>query len=441
VNIKIQDIKIEKKDDLTKRHRKSFGDILKLANSIKEHGLMHPIVIDKDPTGKKDYVLIAGERRIRACIFNGWTDIPVTLFSDMDDLDRKICELEENTIREDLSWQEQVEAVRQLDELKRQKYGSANQNPHDSAKGGWALKDTAEIMGVSKGTISQDIDLAKHLKNRPDLRKKVNNLPKHAARKIIKQILEEEMLQRHVNSKKLKLSASLRHGDCTKLIDDLKDESIDLWLTDPPFGDATVVGLSGANSPSKGMPLYNLTSTNVGNDTNMQDVYATLIPKVFRKLKSGAHIYIFFGHSWYCRLTKMLRDTGFIIDDQPLIWDKMRVSVMAKDNHYMSSYEAILFGRKPPTARILTKPVANVLSFPALPHQNKIHPLQRPHELLKLLIENSSSIGQTVLDTFAGSGSTLVSARKLQRSAIGFELDHGNYIRAQNWMSKELGDN
>jgi len=438
MKVKIQSIKVEKKNDLTKRHRRDFGDILKLAESIEEHGLMHPIVVDKDPSGENEYILIAGERRIRACIFNGWSDIPVTVFSEMDDLDRKICELEENTMREDLSWQEQVEAVRQLDALKREKYGDAVTNQHDDKKGGWRLKDTADMIGVSKGTVSQDINLARQLQDRPDLRKKVAKLPKHAARKIINQTLEEEMLKRHVESKKIKLSASLKHGDCTVLIDDLRDESIDLWLTDPPFGDANIVKVSGADSPSKGMPLYNMTTTNVGTDVDMADVYRKLLPKVFNKLKPGAHIYVFFAHSWYCRLTHMLRETGFIIDDQPIVWDKCRVSVMAKDLHYMSSYEAILFGYKPPAGRILTKPVANVLSYPALPHQRKTHPLQRPYDLLKILIENSSSIGQTVLDTFAGSASTIVAARRLQRNAVGFEIDEGNFLRAQEWINKEI---
>jgi site-specific DNA-methyltransferase (adenine-specific) len=134
----------------------------------------------------------------------------------------------------------------------------------------------------------------------------------------------------------------------------------------------------------------------------------------------------------------MLNNAGFIVDAQPLIWYKERVSVMAKDMHYMSSYEAIFFGHKPPVGRILTKPVSNVLSVPALSHQAKVHPLQRPHDLLKILIENSTGVGDTVLDTFAGSASTLVSARKLQRNAIAFEKDEGNFLRAQEWISKEF---
>jgi len=435
MKINIVDIRIEKKDKDTKRFRKDFGDIFQLASSIKEHGLMHPPVVEEDETGEKLYVLIAGERRIRACIFNGMSEIPVTLFSELDDLDRKICELEENTIRQDLAWPEEIEALRQLDELKRKKYGGATQSRDNK---GWKIEDTANAVGISKASAGQDIKLAKDLLERPDLQKKVKKLPKHAARKIIKQTLQEEQLKRQIAMKQLNISSDLRLGSCVDLIDELPDESVDLWLTDPPFGSAHIVGTSGSDSPSKGMPLYNLTTSNVGTDAGMEVIYKELIPKVYKKLKPGAHIYIFFGHSWYCRLYHMLIDAGFIVDEQPLIWYKERVSVMAKDMHYMSSYEAIFFGHKPPTDRILSKPISNVLSVKALPHQRKVHPLQRPHDLLKILIENSSNVGETVLDTFSGSASTLVSARKLQRNAIGFELDEGNFLRAQEWIGKEF---
>ncbi len=437
MKVPIVNIKLEKKDAQTRRVRSNFGDIFQLAESIKQRGLLHPVVVDTDPSGEKEYVLVAGERRIRACIFNGWTEIPVTVLANMDDLDRKMCELEENTIRQDLSWMEQIEAVRQLDELKRQKHGSGKGGSRHTDSN-WTIENTADVIGISKSAAGVDIKLAKDLLERPDLRKKVNKLPKHAARKIVKQTLQEEQLKRQIARNELTVSSNLRLGNCVDLIDEIPDESIDLWLTDPPFGSATIVGLSGTDSPSEGMPLYNLTETNVATDEDMFDVYRKLIPKVYKKLKPGAHIYIFFGHDWYCRLSSMLRENGFIVDAQPLIWYKERVSVMAKDMHYMSSYEAIFFGHKPPINRILSKPIANVLAIPALSHQKKVHPLQRPHDLLKILIENSSSVGETVLDTFAGSASTLVSASRLQRNAIGFEIDSGNYLRAQEFMNKEL---
>ncbi len=435
MKVNIKDIRIEKKNLDTKRIRTEFGDIHKLAQSIKDHGLMQPPVVARDETGEKKYVLIAGERRLRAMAFIMMTETEVILFEDLDDIDQKILEIEENVMRKDLTWQEQVSALNQLNELKKKKYGEPSKSRQNT---GWTLEDMAEACGMSKGTVSQDIMLAKTIAERPDLKRKVSKLPKHAARKIVNQMLEEEVLKRQIERNQLTISSDLKLGRCEDLIKDLKDESVDLWLTDPPFASAHIVGLSGTDSPSKGMPTYNLTKSNVSTDDEMQKTYDKLIPEVWRVLKPGAHIYVFFGHAWYTRLYGMLRKQGFHVDEQPLIWYKERVSVMAKDMHYMSSYEAIFFGHKPPIKRILSKPCANVLSVPALPHQHKTHPLQRPHDLLKILIENSSGVGDTILDTFAGSASTLVSAKRLQRHGIGFELDEGNYIRAQAWMDKEL---
>ena len=56
------------------------------------------------------------------------------------------------------------------------------------------------------------------------------------------------------------------------------------------------------------------------------------------------------------------------------------------------------------------------------------------------MIENSSLVGETVLDTFAGSGSTVMAAMKLKRKGIGFEIDEGNFLRIQDWFSKEKKD-
>ena len=433
LKVKITDIELAKDEKNTRRARVDFGDIVGLAESIKLHGLIHPIVVDEVKGGDKPYRLIAGERRLRAFIYNGETEIPVTLFSEMEDLDRKILECEENMIRKDFDWNEEIEILRQLDELKKKKYGSATQGSKSGE--GWSLQDTADAVGMAKSTVSQDIQLANTMKERPDIAEKVKRLPKHAARKMAKQLLEEEKLQRQIDSNKMSIDIDLRHGACEELIDTLDDESIDLWLTDPPFASEKVIDVA---KIAKGSPTYNMTSTNVGTENDMLKVYQKLIPAVFKKLKPGAHIYVFFGHAWYCRLITMLRTCGFVVDDQPLIWWKMRASVMPKDMHYTSSYEAILFGHKPPVSRILTKPVPNVLSFKPIDSKSRVHPLQRPHELLKLLIENSTGVGDVVLDTFAGSASTLVSAKKLQRKSIGFELDKGNYLRAMDWINKSF---
>ena len=430
MKINIAEILIEDRD------RTEFGNIEALAFGIKKHGQIAPIVVSKldplkpAPNGKV-YRLIAGERRTRACLFNGSSQIEAILWEDSDELVHAEIELEENMNRKDLTWQEQVKAVAKLDEIKRKKYGDSQSG--DTYGQAWGLQDTATSLGVSVGMASQDIQLAKDLESMPVIAAQVSNLPKTAARKVIKQAKEKKLLEKQIENKELDLNPSILLGNCCDLVKDLEDKSVDLWITDPPFAVKKI-------SDAAEQYGYNETKTNVGDEDIMRATYNILIPEMFRALKPGAHVYMFYGSAWHTELLSMLRIAGFEMDDIPLIWDKTRASVMPRDFHYSSSYEPILFGMKPPRTRPLKKPVKNILTFPAIAGQKRVHPLQRPEELLNLLIENSSLPGQVVVDTFAGSGSTIMSAMKLKRKGIGFEIDEGNFIRIQEWFSKELNN-
>ena len=88
--IKIKEIKIEKSDENNKRVRAKLGNIQELALSIKKRGLLHPIIVDKIkdalPT-QPIWRLIAGERRLKATILNGESEIEAKLLSDIDDVE------------------------------------------------------------------------------------------------------------------------------------------------------------------------------------------------------------------------------------------------------------------------------------------------------------------------------------------------------------------
>ncbi len=64
-----------------------------------------------------------------------------------------------------------------------------------------------------------------------------------------------------------------------------------------------------------------------------------------------------------------------------------------------------------------------------------MHPTQKPVGILKPLVEAFSRPGDTVLDPFCGSGSTLVAARELERNYIGIELDPAHYRTAEERLS------
>jgi len=430
MKVKISDIMVIHNKMTTRRIRKQIGNVTRLADSIKKHGLMHPIVVC--PSDSQDYkwTLIAGERRLRACILNGYDEIECTLFGDLDSTDQKVCELEENIVRKNLSWQEECDALRQLDDLMKMKYGKAQ----PGSTTGWRLDDTADAVGIPRSTVASDVKLARDLRENPELQEKVKKIPKTAARKVVKQAVKAKLLKKQVEMNELKVASNLLLGNACDLIDDLEDESVHLLLTDPPFGisQITSTGKSGTMS-------YSITSTNVSDEDVMRDTYRKLWPKVFTKLVPGAHIYVFCAMGWYCELITMLRKAGFVMSDLPLIWYKRRTTTIPKGLNYMSSYEAILFGYKHPPERYLKKNFANVLSIPAISPQMKIHGLQKPFDLLKILIENSSNPGELILDCFAGSGMTLIAAEKLHRSSIGYEIDESNFYRAQEFINKEIG--
>lgn len=93
------------------RIRKDFGDIQELATDIQENGLINPPVINKD------YYLLAGERRIRACKSLGWKQIPVTMMDTRDAEHDLEIEISENEVRKDFSKAERIDYARRLERI------------------------------------------------------------------------------------------------------------------------------------------------------------------------------------------------------------------------------------------------------------------------------------------------------------------------------------
>jgi ParB/Sulfiredoxin domain len=92
------------------RHRRDLGDIEGLAASLAEVGLLHPVVITPGN------VLIAGERRLAACAFVRWREVPVTVV----DLDKVVKgEFTENSERKDLTLSEAVAIKRAIEPIER----------------------------------------------------------------------------------------------------------------------------------------------------------------------------------------------------------------------------------------------------------------------------------------------------------------------------------
>jgi site-specific DNA-methyltransferase (adenine-specific) len=100
-------------------------------------------------------------------------------------------------------------------------------------------------------------------------------------------------------------------------------------------------------------------------------------------------------------------------------------------------YGLLLYRDKLPKFRNKGKMVFNCFDWPRDTTSEKIHPTQKPVELLRTLIELFTDEGDVVIDPCAGSGSTLVAAIRSKRKAYGFEIKKDFYTKANNWIKEE----
>lgn len=102
-----------------------------------------------------------------------------------------------------------------------------------------------------------------------------------------------------------------------------------------------------------------------------------------------------------------------------------------------AEYGLILYRDKLPKFRNNGKMIFNVMDWPRDNENEKIHPTQKPVELLKRLIEIFTDPGDVVIDPVAGSGSTLIAAQRLGRKAYGFEIKKDFFNAANKWIQDE----
>ena len=201
----------------------------------------------------------------------------------------------------------------------------------------------------------------------------------------------------------------------------IPDGSIDLVVTDPPYKTITGGDSDGKNSTRpKGMLSGNRKL--FAHQNNIKP--SQWIPELFRVLKEGSHCYIFTNH---LNMKDMLIESeraGFKLHNI-LVWEKNNCT---PSQFYMKNCEYILFLRKGKA-----KWIRNIGGSKTV-HQfqniigRKVHPTEKPVELMQYYVENSSSDDGLVLDPFMGSGPTGVACLNSGRAFIGIELDE-EYFR------------
>lgn len=201
---------------------------------------------------------------------------------------------------------------------------------------------------------------------------------------------------------------TLIHGDCLVEMKKIPDKSIDLVLTDPPYGMNYQSSRRTATSKFR----------KIEND-NVLGWVCSFMTECFRVLKDDRHTYIFCNDYAISLLRDYMKEVGF---------NTKRTLVWVKNNHtsgdllgdYANKTEFIVYAQK--GRRLLNgKRDTNVLMFNRV--GSLIHPTQKPVDMNEYLIGKSSLEDEVVLDPFMGSGTTGVACKNLNRRFIGIEKD------------------
>lgn len=280
----------------------------------------------------------------------------------------------------------------------------------------------------------------------------------------------------------------IQYGDCRDLIKSVNDNSIDLILSDIPYGisieswdvihnntNSALLGASPAQKHAgnvfekRGKPLNGWSKADKLIPQQYYDWVLSWVEDWLRVLKPGGSVFVFAGRRLAHRCIAAFEDTGFIYKDM-IGWDKQKAAhraqhiscVFDKRKDFDSSnkwsgwkvgnlrpvFEPILWFMKPYkiggtladnileyslgayNENILLKynqKANNIFCIEAQSSDRGLHPTQKPIDLMKLLIELTTQEEQIILDPFAGSSTTLIAALELNRHFIGYEINKDYY--------------
>lgn len=209
--------------------------------------------------------------------------------------------------------------------------------------------------------------------------------------------------------------------DCFEGTKKLSDKSIDMLLTDIPYGMEFV-----SNRRDK-------KHLKIQNDDNV-DWFPNWIKEIDRVMKEDAHLYIFCSHHKIEIVKAEIQKYRKV--KNILIWEKNNHGSGDLLGDYAPKYEMIIFcsnGIK----KLNGGRDSNIVK--ANKTGNKYHGTEKPIDLMEYFINKSSEIDDIILDTFAGSGSALIGAKNTRRKYIGWEIEKTHFDTINKRLSVTQG--
>lgn len=344
--------------------RKNDNAVDAVAESIKQCGYCSPIVIDEDN------VILAGHTRLKALKKLKWKEVECVRKTGLTEEQKKKYRILDNKTNELAEWDF---------DLLEEEIDGLDFDGFDFGFDFNSGEDDAEIIEDEVPEVNEEIE--------PTVK-----------------LGDIWQLGRH----RLMCGDSTDAGTVALLMD---GKQADLFLTDPPY-----------NVAYEGKTKDALT---IENDKMESDKFREFLTSAFTAavsvLKEGGGFYIWFASREHCNFETALNDSGLEVR-QELIWKKNSMVLGRQD--YQWKHEPCLYGWKDGASHnwYSDRCQTTILEFDK-PTRSADHPTMKPVELFAYQIKNSTKKGETVLDLFGGSGTTIIACEQTGRTAYCMELD------------------
>lgn len=349
----------------------SKEQINKLRSSLREFGFINPVIIGRD------YGIIAGHGRVMAAREEGISEVPCVFVDHLTEAQKKAYIIADNRMALDAGWDEEVLRV-EIEALQAEAF--------DISLTGFGDDEISDLFGKDKNDVEDDdYDLTAALEKASFVEKG-----------------DVWVVGRH----RLVCGDATNADDVALLMDGKK---ANLIVTDPPYGVSfkSTSGLTIKNDSMKDEEFYNFLHKSFEN--------------MVAHMESGGSAYVFHADTEGLTFRKAFIDVGFHLAGV-CIWSKNSLVLGRSD--YQWQHEPVLYGflKNGKHRWYSDRKQTTIWNFNK-PKRNENHPTSKPLDLLSYPIRNSSQENAIIIDTFGGSGSTLMACEQTNRICFTMELD------------------
>ena len=345
--------------------------INKLRSSLREFGFINPVIIDRN------YGIIAGHGRVIAAREEGITEVPCVFVDHLTDSQKKAYILADNRMALDAGWDEELLRV-EIESLQAENF--------DVGLTGFDDKEIADLFKTENEQVEDDdFDLSAALE---------------------KASFVEEGDVWVVGKHRLVCGDATKPDDVNKLMD---GKRANLIVTDPPYG----------------VSFKSSSGLTIQNDSMKNEEFYQFLKNAFTNmaahLEPGGAAYVFHADTEGLNFRQAFIDAGFHLAGS-CIW--VKDSLVLGRSDYQWQHEPVLYGflKNGKHSWYSDRKQTTIWNFKK-PKRNENHPTSKPLDLLSYPIGNSSQENAIVVDTFGGSGSTMMACERSNRICYMMELD------------------